>query len=89
MTTLKTPLIASHDDLHDIDPLEVLYLDGPVSGTLEHVTRVYPIVGLDAVWSRHGKGFYWLSGNADDKTGTHFAVWEPHPDARFRWVRDI
>jgi hypothetical protein len=87
MTTLKTPLIASHDDLHDIAPLEVMFIGGSESGTLEHVTRVYPIEGLDAVWSAHGKGFYWLTGNVDHKTGIHFAAWEPHPDARFPGVR--
>lgn len=88
MATLKTPLIAVHDDLHDIAPLEVFFIDGPESGTRENVTRVYPIDGLDAVWSEHGNGFYWLNGSVDE-TGAHVAVWEPHTDARFPGIRYI
>jgi hypothetical protein len=87
MNTSSAILTASADDLYEIAPLDVMYLDGPVTGTRDQITWVHTIDGLDAVWSKHGRGFYWLTWNSDPHTGIHYAVWEPHPDARFDWVR--
>ena len=74
-----------------IDPLSLLLVGGPDDGDTP-VARVIEVFdGKRGVFGRHGQGFYWLpvECHRDHTTGYLYAVWEPHPDARSSWTRDV
>lgn len=87
MTEICTPLIASANGPHDVTPREVTFTEGPLAGKTERVSRAHEIAGHDAIASFHGEGYYRLPDPAAP-TIQH-VVWEPHPDARFSWVREV
>jgi hypothetical protein len=90
MTTSTTPLLASTDGPHHIDPRNVYFDGGPLAGNTERIARAHTIDGLEAIASFHGEGFYWLPESAAPASaGLAHAVWEPHADARFAWSRYV
>lgn len=84
---------SSNDSLESyaIEQLPVTLVGGPDHGVHADVTTIHLLGGRRVVRSRHSEGFYWLPPccHRDPETGSLLAEWQPHPDARFPWRREI